>query len=208
MIDKNLIIHFENAAAMVIYLWEMEGQISDGKYENSRPYDHWKWINYVDNMVIDGKNGIENSSIFRFSHYDGSFYKKYTLNEWFSEYIKKWRKEKDTRYKFGTRIIAFGKFGHIYPEITYDIVSKFNYAEILLESIQSMIEDGTKDPEVIFKEITDFKANPWREKYYESCKEYITLDFLKKFIALEYDVKECKKDVLSMQKSINNKFKD
>ena len=48
---ENTTIHFENASAMCLYFMEMEGQISDGKYENARPYDHWKWVTKVNNAV-------------------------------------------------------------------------------------------------------------------------------------------------------------
>ena len=54
---KNTTIHFENASAMCLYFMEMEGQISDGKYENSRPYDHWKWVLDINNAVVDGTSG-------------------------------------------------------------------------------------------------------------------------------------------------------
>ena len=59
---KNTTIHFENASAMCLYFMEMEGQISDGKYENSRPYDHWKWVLDINNAVVDGTSGLENAS--------------------------------------------------------------------------------------------------------------------------------------------------
>ena len=77
---KNLTIHFKNASALCLYYMEMEGQISDGKYENSRPYDHWKWIGDIDKMVVDGTIGIEGvggNSRFWFASS-----KNYNLREW------------------------------------------------------------------------------------------------------------------------------
>ena len=206
MNNKNLILHFENASAMVIYEWEMSGQISDGKYENSRPYDHWNWVCEIANMMVDGTKGVEGNTWSRQSRYDGTFMKKYNLNEWFSKYIKGWRKDGKSDYMWATRIIAFGKFGKIYPEITFDQMMKFNEIQILLEDLQMKIEEGEKNPEVLFNKVTDFTTCQWRQKYYESCKDYFTLDFVKKFMELEYDIKECKADVKSMEDSINNKF--
>lgn len=200
---KNTTIHFENASAMCLYFMEMEGQLSDGKYENSRPYDHWKWLCDVNNAVVDGSKGLEEASYTRGYNNYGVYQKKYTLNEWFSKYIKGWRKEGKTEYMWATRIIAYGKFGKIYPNLTYDELRKFNYAEIMLESLQAKIENGENDPEKLFNELTDFSKYEWRQKYYESCKDYITLDFVKKFVEMNYDIKECKVDCKSMYDSIN-----
>lgn len=201
---KDIIIHFENASAMCLYCLEMEGQISDGKYENSRPYDHWEWVREISNMVVDGTYGIEGNNWHRgFAKY-GQFHKKYNLNEWFSKYIKNWRKNGDTNTMWATRIIAYGKFGKIYPNLTFDQLKKFNYIEVILEDLQLKIENGETNPEVLFNKITDFSKCTWREKYYESAKEFITLDFVKKFLELKYDIKECREDVKSMQNTINS----
>lgn len=35
---------FPNISSLILYVYELEGQISDGKYENASPLDHWKWI--------------------------------------------------------------------------------------------------------------------------------------------------------------------
>lgn len=201
---KNLVLHFENSSAMCLYEMEMSGQISDGKYENSRPYDHWEWVCEISNMVVDGTYGIEGNNWHRgFTKY-GQFHKKYNLNEWFSKYIKNWRKNGDTDTMWATRIIAYGKFGKIYPNLTFDQLKKFNYIEVILEDLQLKIENGETNPEVLFNNITDFSECAWREKYYESAKEFITLDFVKKFLELKYDIKECREDVKSMQNTINS----
>lgn len=206
MANKNLTIHFENASAMVIYEWEMSGQISDGKYENSRPHDHWKWVCEISNMIVDGTTGIEGYSLYRQNRFDGTFAKRYNINEWFSKYIKSWRKDGKTDCMWATRIIAFGKFGKIYPDITYDQMMKLNGIDILLDNLQMNIEKGENNPDVLFDNITNFETCSWVEKYYEASKEYFTLDFVKKFVELNYDIKECKVDVKSMEKSINSVF--
>lgn len=38
------ITNFNSFASLSLYIHELKGQISDGKYENSRPYYHWQWI--------------------------------------------------------------------------------------------------------------------------------------------------------------------
>ena len=206
MKEKNLTIHFENASAMCLYNWEMSGQLSDGKYENSRPYDHWEWVCDIANMLVDGNKGIEGKNCNRGWSEFSKFKRKYNLNEWFSKYIKEWRNDGNDRNIWATRIIAYGKFGKIYPELTYEQLMKFNEIRILLEELQIFIEEGEKNPEVLFNKVTDFSKYTWREKYYESCKNYFTLDFVKKFVELDYDIKECRKDVKSMQDSINSVY--
>ena len=204
MTEKHLTLHFENASAMCLYNWEMSGQLSDGKYENSRPFDHWKWICEIVNMIVDGKKGIEGHSWNRGMYQFGKYRKKYNLNEWFSKYIKGWRKDGIDRYMWATRIIAYGKFGKIYPELTYEQMSNIHGVEILLESLQMQIEQGEKNPEVLFNKVTDFSTCQWREEYYNRCKDYFTKEFVKKFVELNYDIKECKVDVKSMEDSINS----
>lgn len=206
MTNKNLILHFENVSAMCLYEWEMSGQISDGKYENNRPFNHWEWVCDILNMVVDGKAGVEGNSYHRATNWDNTFSKKYNLNEWFSKYIKNWRKNGDDDTIWATRIIAYGKFGKIYPTLTYEELRKFNCINILLEDLQVKIEKGETNPEVLFEKCTDFTICTWREKYYEAAKDYFTLDFIKKFVDLKYDIKECKADVASMQKSINTRY--
>ena len=203
---KNLVLHFENASAMCLYEMEMSGQISDGKYENSRPYHHWEWVSEISNMVVDGTYGIEGYNCNRGFAIFGQFRKKYNLNEWFSKYIRSWRNNGNTEYMWATRIIAFGKFGKIYPNITYDELNKFNYIQVLLESLQAKIEEGENDPKKLFNELTNFSKYEWIRKYYESCKDYLTLDFVKKFVEMDYDIKECKKDVKLMENAINKKY--
>ena len=204
---KNTTIHFENASAMCLYFMEMEGQISDGKYENSRPYDHWKWVLDINDAVVDGTSGLENASYTRGWYcYGDEYRKKYNLNEWFGKYIRSWRKDGNSEYTWATRIIAYGKFGKIYPNITYAELKKFNYICVMLESLQMAIERGKTDPEKLFNELTDFSKYEWRRNYYESCKDYFTLDFIKKFVEMDYDVEECKADVKLMQNAINRKY--
>ena len=41
---RDTLMHFKNGAALFMFDAEMRGQISDGKYENSGPRDHWRWV--------------------------------------------------------------------------------------------------------------------------------------------------------------------
>lgn len=52
------ILHLKTKEAYVVFTEEIKGQISDGAWENSRPYDHWIfWSNT--NAIVDGNLGLE-----------------------------------------------------------------------------------------------------------------------------------------------------
>lgn len=201
---NKITLHFKNTSAMCIYMWEMSGQISDGKYENSRPYDHWRWLWDVNNLVVDGTVGFEGNSIYRYTNCDRTaFTKRYNLNEWFSRYIGQWRRKWNDENIWATRIIAYGKFGKIYPNLTYEELNDLGEVRIFLESLQILVERGETNPETLFNEITDFSKYGWCAGYYEKCKDVFTLNFVKEFVKLNYDIKECKADTKSMENTIN-----
>lgn len=204
MIQKNLTIHVPNTSVMCLYTMEMEGQISDGKYENSRPFDHWKWVCNVKDIVVDGSMGISGETWYHFGYTN----KTYNINEWVT-YINGYRKgnKKYENYDWATRVIAYAKFGLIYPNITYKELMNLGEVRIFLENLQSAIEAGETNPEVLFNDITDWKTYSWREKYYEKCKDYITLEFVKKFLETNYDVKELKEDLKNLANSVNTEIK-
>lgn len=52
------VLHLKNKVQAALWNWEIRGQLSDGAWENSSPYDHWKAWNKA-KVVIDGK--LENS---------------------------------------------------------------------------------------------------------------------------------------------------
>ena len=41
--DDRICLHFSNISALLMYALELEGEIMDGKYANTRPDDHWEW---------------------------------------------------------------------------------------------------------------------------------------------------------------------
>lgn len=54
----NLIIHVKNKAQKALIDHELKGQISDGAWENSKPWEHWKAWSGAE-VVADGKLGVE-----------------------------------------------------------------------------------------------------------------------------------------------------
>lgn len=97
----NSILYFSNLSAALLYKYELEGQISDGKYENSRPFNHWEWINDT-TIVVDPDHKEGTTRWVR---------KVYNLNEWF-KYMH------DGENDWAWRIMAFARFGKMFEGMT------------------------------------------------------------------------------------------
>ena len=206
---KDITIHFENASAMCLYCLEMEGQISDGKYENSRPYDHWRWVTRVTDMIVDGNKGLEGDGVYSRGMQRGeTFVKKYNLNEWFTQYIKRWRKKNDAKNIWATRIIAYGKLGKIFPDMTYKRLINISQIYILLDYLQSrLIEMGETNVDIIYDMLIKYIRTSFKDYLNDECLTLIlNKDFIEKFVNLKYDIKECKADCKSMYDSINTVY--
>ena len=62
-------IHFKTKEAEALWDYEILGQLSDGLWENSRPYGHWKfWAECK--PVVDGKVGWESDKFPQKINYD------------------------------------------------------------------------------------------------------------------------------------------
>ena len=206
---KDITIHFENASAMCLYCLEMEGQISDGKYENSRPYDHWRWVTRVTDMIVDGNKGLEGDGVYSRGMQRGeTFVKKYNLNEWFTQYIKRWRKKNDAENIWATRIIAYGKLGKIFPDMTYKQLINIGQIHILLDYLQSrLIEMRETNVDIIYDRLIKYIHESFKDYLNEECFTLVlNKDFIEKFVNLKYDIKECKADCKSMYDSINTVY--
>ena len=205
---KDITIHFENASAMCLYCLEMEGQISDGKYENSRPYDHWRWVTRVTDMIVDGNKGLEGDGVYSRGMQRGeTFVKKYNLNEWFTQYIKSWRKKNDAENIWATRIIAYGKLGKIFPDMTYKQMINIGQIHILLDYLQGLIETRETNVDIIYDMLIKYISESFKDYLNEECLTLVlNKDFIEKFVNLKYDIKECKADCKSMYDSINTVY--
>ena len=205
---KDITIHFENASAMCLYCLEMEGQISDGKYENSRPYDHWRWVTRVTDMIVDGNKGLEGDGVYSRGMQRGeTFVKKYNLNEWFTQYIKRWRKKNDAENIWATRIIAYGKLGKIFPDMTYKQLINIGQIHILLDYLQGLIETRETNVDIIYDMLIKYISKSFKDYLNEECLTLVlNKDFIEKFVNLKYDIKECKADCKSMYDSINTVY--
>lgn len=130
----NIILNFSNLRSAFLYKYELEGQISDGKYENARPYDHWKWISDV-TVQVDPNTQEGATRYIR---------KTYNLNEWF-KYMH------DGQNSWACRIMSFARFGLMFetkPELWNALIQHAEY-------VASALPDVTYDGEKLTREIFD-----------------------------------------------------
>lgn len=160
-------LYFNTLAAALLYDWELCGQISDGKYENSRPYDHWRWV--MDTEIIVDPNSLNYTT--------RMIGKTYNLNEW-TKYMK------DGQNDWAWRVAQFVRFANCFESTqeNYDLISQYvsrSAVEMLKKSYPSyeaFVEDCKRwadwcSPENFLKVFTEEVYN----KYYSvkiSTKEF------------------------------------
>ena len=95
----NSTLFVNNMSQACIFEMEVSGQISDGKWENSRPYDHWKWVCHTQ-LGISDKN-----------YYTGwPHQKRYGIKNLYNEFMKY---VKEGEFPWPNRMIYYGRFGTI-----------------------------------------------------------------------------------------------
>ena len=196
--DKELkwndtLMHFKNGAALFMFDAEMRGQISDGKYENSGPRRHYKWLQNVV-YCIDGNE----------YHTNYGHEKRYNLNEWVRNVksMLETGEPKDSNYDFAIRMYDYGKAAHILGDRTiYDL-----YRDKKLYGLRSVIEqlgNSVRQNESYEDFVKTCKETPWIAYYFQGVSTYINEDFYNKFIEYDYSFKEFKEDEKSMEATVN-----
>ena len=136
-----------------------------------------------------------------------TFVKKYNLNECFTQYIKRWRKKNDAENIWATRIIAYGKLGKIFPDMTYKQLINIGQIHILLDYLQGLIETRETNVDIIYDMLVKYISESFKDYLNEECLALVlNKDFIEKFVNLKYDIKECKADCKSMYDSINTVY--
>lgn len=97
-------INFKTWSQAFIFKNEFAGQVSDGKYENTRPLDHWKWVANIDVTVEPNKPSVRTNK--------GVFTRpvKYSFREWLSA-CKHPDTYKNGDYAWATRVLCYGTLG-------------------------------------------------------------------------------------------------
>ena len=71
-VPKGLTLNLANPAQLVLFNEELAGQISDGVWENSRPFEHWTWVPRRDNTSC---GDIKPLGLFYDTTYGGELHK-------------------------------------------------------------------------------------------------------------------------------------
>ncbi len=186
--EINSILHFKNIYSWLLFTIEYSGQISDGKYENSRPHDHWKWLRRIE-TVIDGKEWYEG-----YPHM-----KTYTFADW-DRHIKKALAGKNSDYDFAVRDYDMCKLASILPENTVkSIIERDNWGfEFIAEDWGNAVRKGLSYDEMLLE-------NPYYRKYskYSFISELDNAELYNKFADAKYDMAEFIEARQSAERTIN-----
>ena len=172
-------MNFVNMASLSMFLMEFSGQISDGMWENSRPYDHWEWVCHTE-YGLDSTPG----------YYGMHHRKRYNIKAW----LNIW---KTPGYEFATRVIDYAKFGSIINP--YEVDKFIKVAENL-----RLIIDYLPENKISIEELKKSFKDTFIEKYFtEDVMYFITEENLEKFYSSEYSLKDFRKDIFSVYDSVN-----
>lgn len=188
--DGLTVIHFESASAAFLYKFELEGQISDGKYENSRPASHWLWVTNTE-VVIDGHAYYEELSADKshIQHYRQRL-KDYNLKEW-PGYIESGKDD------WAKRVLGYGRLGRVLERketLLHQLINEDNaeYIGYMVEYdwVQGA-EKNTPFEELSHRYDNKVDSNICNKKVYDE------------FCKTEYTIRDLKNDLRSMAESVN-----
>ena len=179
------LIHFTSAESAALFFCEYSGQISDGKYENAKPNNHWKWVLNVKG-VIDGKE-----------YYEGNPHmKKYTFGDW-DKYIKKGLAgNPDSSWGFTIRAFDTAKLASILPQSeVLSMVQKEGYHFThVAEAFGDAVRDGKSWDDIDIEKASRFT---------EGAKVLINQKNFEAFANSKYDFKDYLMARVSCEESIN-----
>jgi hypothetical protein len=192
-----IILHFKNLSALLMFFCEMRGQISDGKYENSSPKDHWEWISRA-LFTVDGEEFYTGSSRYRRPT------KKYNLREWITP-IKATLAAGSKNWEI--RLYDYGKMGKCLEGmdvLKYIGLSKTSiWFNDELGSIGEIYGDVLrKTPNILFDDL-DNVLSSYDRGMLSKYPEFYTEEFFNRFKDTEYTFDEFKADVKSMENTVN-----
>ena len=173
-------LNVTNMSQACLFEMEVSGQISDGKWENSRPYNHWEWICNTEMVISD-----ENS-------YSGAFHnKRYGIKNLFNEFMKYVEK---SEYAWPMRMYYYAKFGTILdPKYINN-----------LDGMRSFIELIGENEEINTLEDLKEKTPEYLKKYFlPEYDEVFSTENIQKFRNSEYSIKDMKKDLAFLHLSVN-----
>lgn len=176
-------LHFASVEALALYKWEFKGQISDGKYENSRPTWHWEWIRNTE-CKVDGKE-----------YFEGQIHKvKYN----FADFVG-YAFSNNDKYYWAKRLIAYVAATKAYTDKDF-ANNNIEYDRYLIEpAYDALIEN----PDITYDEFVDGLAD-YKKRYLTNSVRFDE----KVFDTIKDNMNISKSDleefVKSCQRTINN----
>lgn len=185
-------LFFSTLSSALLYKFELEGQISDGKYENSRPHDHWRWaVNaeiFVDPLCERGTTRWVR--------------KTYNLNEW-PKYMR------DGKNGWARRALAFCRLGKCFDNTTdnFNLINEHNgrWAEYLpqekpesenwIAEIRAKMAALYPDWERGKQMVSDFMEN------------VMTDEVLEKYYSVNFDIKDFNLEHKLMKETVNTQLR-
>jgi len=181
-------ITFTNHYQYICWEFEMRGQISDGMWENSRPYDHYKfWCNLTALYNEDLDVGCVKGPYCSMANFKNNYN---FLNKELLDIV-------------GGRMIDKCILADVLISLDYDIINMDkNMIYNLMSSIDRISDIKSYDEFVIWR---DKKIN--QDSYYEKYLVFSS-DMINRFIALRdsehYTMKNLRSDLKEMKKTIKN----
>ena len=200
-----IFLHFYNISSLLMYALEMEGQLSDGKYENASPKDHWEWTKRTF-FTVDGNEFYTGSSRYRNPN------KKYNLNEWVRT-IKKILNgsEYDYNWAFSIRLYDYGRMGKCLTKnelkdiiILHDgsFFSNLGVNDNIGNIAEAFGKVLRKNPECTYEEMKA-SLKSYEQSAFTKLPQFDTEEFFERFKNTKYTFNEFKADYDSMYKTIN-----
>lgn len=169
-------IRFANAAQAILFECELKGQISDGHWENSRPYDHYRIM--CDAKVTHAFHADSDGAVIGKNFTPK---RKYNFND------------KSLVDCVGQRMISYVKFYTAFPGISFDNHWDFDFAETAQE-ITLSVSRG-------LNEASGYNRGIMKTLNVTTIDELTKA--MQKVDAVEYTMKMLRKDLKAMSELVN-----
>jgi len=178
--NANRVIAFENVTQASIFENEIKGQLSDGYWENARPYDHWQTPCEAE-VIVDTENpGMRDVLVRR--HYNFA--------------------DKELVGYVGHRMIDYAKAAIalndelMNNELPLRSISAFaDYYNVMLELYENNIKEMNSTQKMVARWIQHYKI---KHKYITKFKNIID--------SVEYTEKDLMKDLRAMKKIVKKNY--
>jgi hypothetical protein len=178
-------IYFPNIASALIYWFELQGQISDGYWENARPNNHWKWVTESEIEIDKDKCG-----------YTGAQHRITYSTEWLRRYVKKALKGQGGDYDWTIRAFNYAKLGSVLTEAEFKKMNdKSDYRSVLEYMPEEPVDQAGLEAK--------YAISDYRKKYWESVKSFFTDGLLKRYYDSNYGWSEFEDDLELAETAIN-----